>query len=294
MYFVKLLAECLPDALKDSALVLPVLLPVYFLIEWVEYKKYANLENSPLLCGRLSPFVGSVFGSIPQCGFSVAATDLFAKGSLSAGALVAVYIATSDEAVPIMLSKPGRIPEMLLLIAVKLLLGMIAGYLTLLICPKRPAVKHAEHEERHDTHGSVGCCKHEIEGGEKFDWRHPLVHCIKIFLYIFVVNLVMNLVIAGVGEDRIADFLGQSKWLQPLLAAAVGFIPNCASSVILTELYLLGGLSFGAAVAGLSVNAGLGLMVLYKENKNVSENVLITAIVAAVGLAAGYVINLFA
>ncbi len=293
MTFIKLISGCLPDALRDSALILPVLLPVYFLIEWVEYKKYAHLESSPLLCGKFSPIIGALFGSIPQCGFSVAATDLFAKGSLSVGALVAVYIATSDEAVPILLSRPDRISDLLLLVGAKLILGIIAGYLAMLFIKKSSS--HAgSHEHPHNEgahgehHASVGCCSHEIEGGEKFDWKHPLVHCLKIFLYVLAVNIIMGVIIAGVGEDSITAFLSGSKWLQPLFAVLVGLIPNCASSVVLTELYLLDGLTFGAVIAGLSVNAGLGFMVLYKENKNPAENIKITAAVLLFGLAAGY------
>lgn len=300
-------------ALKDSALILPILLPICFLIEWIEYKKYTRLENSRLLCGRLSPLVGALLGSIPQCGFSVAATDLFAGGSLSAGALVAVYIATSDEAIPIMLSRPDRVIDMIMLIATKLILGVISGYITMALLDRGRVHHHADTHEHHDhdhhehehehehehihekphSHASIGCCKHEIEGG-KFEWKHPLFHCAKIFVYVLAVNLVMGAVIEAVGEDAIAAFLGQNRYLQPIFAALVGLIPNCASSVVLTELYLLDGLTFGAVVSGLSVNAGLGLMVLYKENKKLKENAAITALVLLFGLSAGYLLTLFA
>lgn len=293
-------------ALKDSAMILPILLPICFLIEWIEYKKYTRLENSRLLCGKLSPLIGAMLGSIPQCGFSVAATDLFAGGSLSAGALVAVYIATSDEAIPIMLSRPDRVLDMVMLIATKLILGVISGYITMALLDRHRIHRHtAPHEHDHDhdehehihekphSHASIGCCKHEIESG-KFEWKHPLFHCAKIFVYVLAVNLVMGAVIEAVGEDAIAAFLGQNKYLQPIFAALVGLIPNCASSVVLTELYLLDGLTFGAVVSGLSVNAGLGLMVLYKENKKIKENAAVTALVLFFGLSAGYILTLLA
>lgn len=322
------LGHVIIHALADSAMILPILLPICFLIEWIEYKKYTALENSRLLCGKLSPLIGALFGSIPQCGFSVAATDLFAGGSLSAGALVAVYIATSDEAIPIMLSRPDRLLDMLALILTKLTLGILAGYITMALLDRHRVHKHAlpdldldldpdpdhhghghdhehghehEHGHKHEehihekphSHASIGCCKHEIEGG-RFEWRHPLFHCAKIFFYVLCVNFAMGAVIELVGEDRLVDFLGQSKWLQPILASLVGLIPNCASSVVLTELYLLDGLTFGAVVSGLSVNAGLGLMVLYKENSRLKENISITALVMLFGLFAGYLLTLLA
>lgn len=304
------LGHVILHALADSAMILPILLPICFLIEWIEYKKYTALENSRLLCGRLSPLIGGLFGSIPQCGFSVAATDLFAGGSLSAGALVAVYIATSDEAIPIMLSRPDRLADMLALILTKLIVGIFAGYITMALLDRHRVHKHAdhrdhEHKHKHEheheehihekphSHASIGCCKHEIEGGH-FEWKHPVFHCAKIFFYVLCVNFAMGALIELVGEDRLVIFLGQSKWLQPILASLVGLIPNCASSVVLTELYLLDGLTFGAVVSGLSVNAGLGLMVLYKENSRIKENISITALVMFFGLFAGYLLTLLA
>lgn len=146
------------------------------------------------------------------------------------------------------------------------------------------------HDEPH--HGPIGCCHHEIEGGSRFEWKHPAIHCLKIFAYILAVNLLFNLLIALIGQDRLTGFLRDSRWLQPLLALPIGLIPNCASSVALTELYLLDGIGLGAVVAGLTVNAGLGLMVLYRENRNLRENLAVTAIILLSGLVAGYAITL--
>lgn len=309
--------DCFLDAFLDALKVLPILLMVYLLIEWVEYKNYARAGRSLLLQGKLSPLFGALLGSVPQCGFSVASTELFAKGTLSAGALAAVYIATSDEAIPILLSHPDRYPDLILLVGIKIVLALLVGYPVLLLW-KRKAVAVRQENHRRDTdhnghnnhegddnhngdgdhdghggepHGPIGCCHHDIEGGGRFEWKHPLIHCLKIVLYLFLINLVMSLLVAWVGEDTLVDFLGKSLWLQPILALLVGLIPNCASSVVLTEFYLLGGLSLGSVVAGLTVNAGLGFMVLYKENKNLRENIALTAIVILAGLAAGYAIN---
>ena len=289
--------HCLTDALIDAAWVLPILLVVYLLIEWVEYKNYVKAGRSLLLQGKLSPLFGALLGSVPQCGFSVASTELFVKGSMSAGALIAVYIATSDEAIPILLSHPGRIIDLLLLVGIKLALALLVGYPVLLFWKRKVApAGHPDEDDDEDDgddhHGAIGCCHHEIEGGSHFEWKHPIIHCLKIFAYILAINLVMNLLIDFVGQDRLTEFLGDSKWIQPLLALPIGLIPNCASSVLLTELYLLDGISLGAVVAGLTVNAGLGLMVLYKENRNLRENLTITGIILSAGLIAGYAITL--
>ncbi|MGM9637008.1 MAG: putative manganese transporter [Eubacteriales bacterium] len=309
--------DCLLDALLDALRVLPILLIVYLLIEWVEYKNYVKAGRTLLLQGKLSPLFGALLGSVPQCGFSVASTELFAKGTLSAGALAAVYIATSDEAIPILLSHPDRYVDLALLVGIKIVLALAVGYPVLLLWKKRvPAAGvdetsgHGDHRDPHghdehpdhddcddhdghaqEHHGPIGCCHHDVEGDGHFEWKHPLIHCLKIILYLFLINLAMSLLVAWVGEDTLVNFLGKSLWLQPILALLVGLIPNCASSVVLTEFYLLGGLTLGSVVAGLTVNAGLGFMVLYKENKNLRENIALTAIVVLAGLAAGYVIN---
>lgn len=306
--------DCFLDALLDALRVLPILLIVYLLIEWIEYKNYAKAGRSLLLQGKLSPLFGALLGSVPQCGFSVASTELFVKGTLSAGALAAVYIATSDEAIPILLSHPKRYVDLLLLVGIKIVLALVVGYPVLILWKRRtPALEHDDFGDHHDQHshdkhrdyddsddhddhseehhGPIGCCHHDVEGDGHFEWKHPLIHCLKIILYLFIINLAMSLLVAWVGEDTLVDFLGKSLWLQPILALLVGLIPNCASSVVLTEFYLLGGLSLGSVVAGLTVNAGLGFMVLYKENKNLRENVTLTAIVVLAGLVAGYVIN---
>ena len=136
----------------------------------------------------------------------------------------------------------------------------------------------------------IGCCKHDLES-DKFDWKHPLLHCIKILLFILAINLIFGAIIEWVGEDNLTKFLSKSSIWQPLLAVLIGLIPNCASSVVLTELYLLGGLSFGAILAGLSVNAGLGLMVLFKQNKNIKEIAFILSMLIIPSLLTGYILH---
>lgn len=334
----------LEHSLIDTLKIAPILLVVYFLIEFLEYKKLMKFENSRMLKGKSSPVFGSLFGSLPQCGFSVVSTDLFTKGFISIGALLSVYIATSDEALPILLSNRESWPSLLTLMGGKILLGIMVGYLAMWLYPKIFKTKNihfniqdvhnheAHHEEdnhvkhkhlhehkeniveeylhdpkeesevHHHEHlekvhfnekvenEHIGCCKHDLES-DKFDWKHPLLHCLKILLFILAINLIFGAIIEWVGEDGLTRFLSKSSILQPLLAVIIGLIPNCASSVVLTELYLLGGLSFGAILAGLAVNAGIGLMVLFKQNKNIKEIIFILAMLIIPSLLTGYVLH---
>lgn len=335
----KFLDVCL-DAVLDTLKIVPILLLVYFLIEFLEYKNILKCEKSKMLNGKASPIFGSLFGSLPQCGFSVVSTDLYTKGFLSIGALLAVYIATSDEALPIMLSHKDALLPLLALIICKIILGILIGYFAMWLYPKVFKVnnihgtlenlnlhthsndeKHThdndnikfnndEHDkfdedkenEHHihselesvkevDEHEHIGCCNHDLES-QKFDWKHPLLHCLKITAFILIVNLIFGIFVMWIGQDNLTKFLLKSSWLQPLLAVLIGLIPNCASSVVITELYLLGGLSFGSILAGLSVNAGLGLVVLFKKDKNPKEIAFILSMLIIPSIIIGYLVHL--
>ena len=329
--------DVLLDSALDTAKILPILFIVYFLIEFMEYKNVLKFENSRLLKGKASPVMGALFGSVPQCGFSVVSAELYSERKISIGALIAVFMATSDEALPIMISNYKVIPALLCLIATKIILSIIVGYISMLLYSKlfskinKTQTKtvassenrfelhsgkhennkvtddhidkdnHDEHNHRnHETHEDDehhehkehihACCNHDLEDN-KFDWKHPLVHCLKITLYIFIINLIFGTIIMFVHEDNLVAFLNSSKIFQPLLAMLIGLIPNCVSSVVITELYLMGGLSFGSIVAGLSVNAGIGLIVLLKENKNKKENIFIILTLIISSLIIGYALH---
>ncbi len=315
--------EILKHGLIESLIALPVLFIVYILLELLEYKGVMGFEKSKMLKGKASPVFGAVFGCVPQCGFSIVSTDLYAKRKLSIGALIAVFIATSDEAIPMMIADVTAIPALLLMIAIKIVLGVAIGYFTMWLYPKvfkneigserllsveeinenqetvlelETSQEHHhenddhhshEHEENGNEIEALGCCHHHIDN-EKFEWKHPILHSLKIFAFILVVNIIFGAVVHFVGEESLTAFLNSSSLFQPILAVAVGLIPNCASSVVITELYLIGGLSFGALLAGLSVNAGLGLVVLFKQNKNIKENLFILAMLIIPSLLVGY------
>ncbi len=334
--------EVIWDAIKDTAKILPILFIVYYIIELVEYKYAIKFQNNKFLKGKASPAIGALLGCVPQCGFSVVSTDLYTRGSLSIGALIAVYIATSDEAIPLMISNPSSIKWLLILIGIKIVIAILVGYLSMwlynLIFKKERQYIGANHKDEHmhehtpkkveqgNNHGenlerekivgyvenvghdgsdsqgegneemsklSVhgGCCHHHVET-KSFDWVHPLLHCLKISLFILIVNLLFGFITEiWIGSERLTEFLSASIAWQPLLAILIGLIPNCVSSVVITELFLMGGLSFGSLVAGLMVNAGLGLIVLLKQNKNWKENLFIFAVLIVSSLVIGYALN---
>ena len=284
--------EILLDSLIDTAKLLPLLFLVYYLIEILEYKNIFKFEKSKLLNGKGGVAMGALFGSVPQCGFSVISSDLYAKKKLSIGVLIAVYIATSDEAIPIMIADYHFIPAMLALIAVKIAMAIAIGYMSLAIYkglfkPKTSTNTISPTDENEHLHA---CCHHDLEDN-KFDFVHPLVHCLKIALYIFILNIVVGSLVELVGEEAINGFLTKSNAFQPVFALLIGLIPNCASSVVLTNLFTSGLISFGSVITGLSVNAGLGLIFLLKENKNRKENLFIILMLTLPSLIFGYIFH---
>lgn len=306
--------ETLLDALIDTLKVLPLLFIVYMLLEFLEYRGVMKFEHSKFLKGKASPVFGSLFGCVPQCGFSVISTDLYSEKKISIGALIAVYVATSDEAIPIMIAEVDAIPQMLLLIAVKIVMAIVVGYLAMFLYGKifknnenavtvsaenlksseKVNTENHEHDElktEEHKHISHGCCKHDLEQ-QRFDWLHPILHCLKISAFILIVNIILGVAIYYITEERLIAFLEKSSAFQPLFAVIIGLIPNCVSSLVITELFLAGGLSFGSIVAGLSVNAGLGLVVLFKQNKNWKENLFIILMLIIPSLIIGYGIHL--
>ena len=320
------------DALIDTAKLLPLLFIVYYIIELIEYKYALKFQNNKFLKGKASPVIGALLGCVPQCGFSVVTTDLYSRGSVSIGALIAVYIATSDEAIPLMISNPDSILWLLALIGIKIVLAILIGYLAMYlykvifrrkkayILPNNHNEKVFEDDHSHnendkedihneqtsgvvlegnvgeinaetqsDVHG--GCCHHHV-GKKTFDWLHPLLHCLKISAFILVINLLFGFITEiWIGEEALTNFLASSLHWQPVLAIIIGLIPNCVSSVVITELFLMGGLSFGSLVAGLMVNAGIGLIILLKQNKNWKENLFIFLMLIIPSLIAGYALN---
>ncbi|MBQ7973923.1 MAG: arsenic efflux protein [Clostridia bacterium] len=297
--------EVFCETLMESAIAFAILLAVYFLIEFVEFKWSHNLDHNHFLQGKASPVLGALVGSVPQCGFSVVASDLFARGIIPVGTLLSIFVATSDEALPMLLAHPSKEKwlSIIILFASKIVIAIVVGYLANWLyrlfyrrpatvsvsTPKTPVIKVAE-EQQHEEHAGVnlhdGCCHHKVDG---FNWKHPLFHSLKIWAFIFAVSFLFGCVAdIWVGHERLTTFLGGSLWLQPLLAVLVGLIPNCAASVVLTEFYLIGGLRFGALLGGLCVNAGLGIIFLLRQKQLWREKIFVITCLIAVSLLAGY------
>lgn len=275
--------DILTDAIIDSLKTLPFLFGAYLLIEFLEHKASDRMTRLLARLGPLGPVGGAALGCVPQCGFSVAAANFYAGRLITPGTLLAVFLATSDEALPILLSRPGAVGSLGMLLGVKLAAGAVVGILADIVYSR--FLKQKLGEPFHELCEDCGC-------EEKGVLQSALGHTVKIFVFLLVVNVALNGAIELVGEENISRVLLAGSLWQPLLAALIGFIPNCAASVILTELYLGGSLSFGAAVAGLCTGAGLGLLVLFRVNKDWKENLCIAGVLYVAAVAVGTVCQL--
>lgn len=224
------------------------------------------------------------FGVFPQCGFSVSATNLYAARVITLGTLIAVYLSTSDEMLPIFISEAVPVTTILKILGIKLLIGMIAGFMIDLVLRMRNGNKQEE-EKIIDLCEKDHChCEHGIV-------KSALKHTLNIFVFIVIVTLVINIIIYFIGEERIADFLQYSPILGPIIAGMIGLIPNCAASVILTQLYLENVITSSTLISGLLVGAGVGLAVLFKTNKGVKENLKIVGLLYVIGVISGIIIQ---
>ena len=305
------------DALIDTLKLLPFLVLIYVIIELLEHKTNLNSEHSRLK-GALGPLIGSATGLIPQCGFSVMAAKLYEQKFITVGTLLAIFLSTSDEAFVILLSE-GAAAHLLPLIIAKMAIGVSAGYvadgLMFLFRKKSLQPLLAEGAEKDATRVNPRACagdSHEFfftkeengqctscgrEHDESKPWLtffvRPLLHALQVAAFIFIVNFVLGAIVHAVTEDKFIAFMQRGKAAQPFIAALVGLIPNCASSVVITQCFLKGGLYFGSCVAGLCANAGLGFVVLLKNAKEWRRNLILIVVCYAISVAAGSLINVF-
>ncbi len=224
------------------------------------------------------------FGAVPQCGFSVSATNLYAGRVITIGALIAIYLSTSDEMLPILLSSGTNFRIIIEILLAKVLIGMIAG-----ICIDFIYRKSKKHEEEH-IHD---LCEHDHCHCEESITKSAIKHTFQIFIFILIATIVLNVLLMLIGEDTLSSFISNNKILAPIIACIIGLIPNCASSVILTELFTGNIIGIGTLIGGLLVNSGLGLMVLFKVNKNLKENIKIVSWIYLIGVVSGIIIEIF-
>ena len=278
--------DVLLDALIDCAKLTPFLLVTVFLMEYLEHRAADKLVGAVRRAGRFGPLLGAAAGCIPQCGFSAACAQLFNGGFVSAGTLVAVFLATSDEALPILLGHPDALDTALLLLAVKAALGVAAGY----------AVDALWRRDRQQAALQLEAGEHRCECRQGAPLGRILLEAVRrtlsILLFLFIFSAMLGLLIEGVGRERPASFLLPGPF-QPLLAALFGFIPNCAASVLLTQLYLDGMISFGSAVAGLGTAAGVGLLVLLRSRHRARTYAIVLGGTYAAAALCGMLLQLF-
>ncbi len=274
------------DTLFDGVKMLPFLLGTYFFIEWLEHLASDGFILKLRTAGRFGSVAGALLGLIPQCGISVAAVGLYRAGVVTLGTLLAVFLSTSDEALPVLLANPGSWGDIWRLLLCKLVVASLAGIaVDLLGIDKRGAgngVKESWEDKR--RYDSCRCREEEAL------FKSVLRHTAETFFFILAVTLAINLTIATLGEDKLSVLLLTNTVWQPLLSALVGFIPSCAASVALTQLYVAGSISFGGALAGLCTSAGVGLAVLY-QSRDGKNTLKICALLYEVGAAAGFTAN---
>lgn len=321
--------EIFLDALLDSLKILAVVAVFQIIIALIEPKMSEKIKFK----GKFAPLIGVSISLLPQCGFSVVATDLYQKKHITVGTLIGVYLATSDEALPVFLGNPDKALHVLPLLALKFALGLFFGYaIDLILTKSRKKVEHhvahcneeykikltdctsAELVEKSDTkedepHCDCDCedCKEsncsKQQEAQKADTQnknnenedkfhrfiiHPLRHSLEIFVYVFAVNIIFGIIIYRIGENAIVDFLTTNKYLAPFLAVIVGAIPNCVSSIVLSELYIMGGLGFGATLGGLCMNAGIAFVYLFKDVHHTKRNMLVFVAMLAISIVIAY------
>lgn len=280
-----ILIDTLLDSAIDSIKLLPFLFIAYLIMEYLEHKMSEKSKEKIKKSGKFGPLFGSALGIFPQCGFSVAATNLYAARIITLGTLIAVYLSTSDEMLPILVSRAVPINVIITILAVKFAIGMIYGFIIDLFMNLKNKGKNEEEK-------IVDICEEEHCHCEESIVKSALKHTINVFIYIFILTFIINMLVAVVGEDTLKGFMQGASIFEPLIASLIGLIPNCASSVIITELYLSEIISFGSLIAGLLVNAGAGILMLFRINKNVKENIKIVALLYILGAVTGIVMNL--
>ena len=279
-----IITHSLEHAFRDSLKILPFLFITYLLMEFLEEKNSQKTNLWLKKAGKGGPVIGAVLGVVPQCGMSTVASNLFAGRIISLGTLLAVYLSTSDEMLPIMISQSVEASIIVKVLVMKVMIAVLVGVLTDFIFDKMRKNKNQE-MKIHDF------CEHEHCRCEEGVWKSALRHTLQIFFFVLVVTVILNIGIEVIGEDELANFILNKPVLGPVLAGIIGLIPNCAASVVITQMFLDGLMSFGTMMAGLLVGAGVGCLVLLRVNEDRKESLSIVGILYLVGILSGIVLN---
>lgn len=270
--------EIIIETLVDTLKLVPFLLITFLLIEVIEHK----INNKKIITksGKFGPFIGSILGAFPQCGFSASITNLYATRIVTLGTLIAVYLSTSDEMLPIMLSHNVEISTITKIILIKIFVGMISGFIIDFILRKKEQIKIEELCEHEHCH-----CEHSI-------LLSSLKHTFNIVAFILIISFILNIGFEYFGEGAISKIFLKNNIFSSFISSVIGLIPNCASSVIITELYLSDAITFGSCMAGLLTGSGIGILILFRTNKNIKENIQILFTIYGIGAISGIIIDL--
>ena len=277
--------EVIEETLLDSIKLIPFLFIAYLIMEYIEHKTSQKSRETIKKSGKFGPLIGSFLGIFPQCGFSVVATNFYAGRDITLGTLISVYLTTSDEMIPIMISEAVPLWTILKILFVKLVIGIVAGFVIDFVL--RLINKNKKIEEEN----IVDLCEHDHCHCEKGILKSSIHHTLSIFVFILIVTFIINTAIYFIGEENISNILLNKPIFGPIVSSLIGLIPNCASSVIITNMYLKNVINVGTMIAGLLVNAGVGLVVLFKTNKKIKENIAIICLLYIVGVISGIVLE---
>ena len=294
----ELIWDVLLDAVSDTLRLVPFLFLTYLVMEYLEHKTQDTARQMIRRAGKLGPLIGGIAGAFPQCGFSAAASSLYAGGVISAGTLMAVFLSTSDEMLPIFISEAVDIQVILKILGVKIVIGAVSGFVLDILwrADSRKRREYNEHRHIHREHHEKDIhdlCEHEhchCEEGSIL--KSAVIHSLQITLFIFLVTLVIGFLVEILGEDQIGSIIGNQPVLGVLLAALVGMIPNCAGSVIITQMYLGGILGTGQMLAGLLAGAGVGILVLCRTNRGAKENLGLIGLLYVISVCWGILFEL--
>ena len=274
------MVDVLLDTLIDLLKLLPFLFVAFLLLEFIEHKLSKKNKDKIAKAGKLGPLVGSLLGAFPQCGFGSMATNLYAARVISLGTLISIYLSTSDEMLPIMLSENVELPFILKILGIKILIGMICGFVIDLVYRKK------------DKEHIVDMCESEHCDCEHGIIKSSLKHTFNIIIFIAIISLLINIIMYYFGEEALGKLFMKDSIFSPFISSLVGLIPNCGASVALTELYLNEAINLGSLIGGLLTGAGVGLLILFKTNKNIKENINIVLTLYVIGVISGILINI--
>lgn len=285
------MAEWVIDAVKDSIHMVPFLFIIFVFIEIIEYFYSDKMTKLAKYSSKAGPLAGSLAASFPQCGFSVIASTLYTRKLITKGTLLAVYLATSDEAIPVIMAEPSKIGLVVPLLLTKIAIAITAGYIIDFITDKNrtdDSMVEAQEEESQE-----GCCGHHVNKPRKRDLiLHPIEHTANVFIFILLVTIAINYMVFRVGgEENLAQYFFNDSVFQPIITAIAGLIPNCAVSIAITLMYLKGAIGFGSVISGLCSSAGLGLLVLFKKNYSIKDTFKILFLLLFISMFSGILIQ---